>query len=163
MVLPEIGGRIHVGLDKTNGYDFFYRQNVIKPALVGLAGPVDFGRRGIQLAAASSAGDVMPVEAAIERHADGSGTIWCSDHDPMDRTERHARRMPASGQGLYGIESAALQPHRRLCKRFCGGPMLRPAFMSFTNRFSRPTCTMWPITPGAPRANFRCATANITG
>ncbi|HEV2445457.1 MAG TPA: DUF5107 domain-containing protein, partial [Candidatus Sulfopaludibacter sp.] len=31
MVLPEIGGRIHVGLDKTNGYDFFYRQNVIKP------------------------------------------------------------------------------------------------------------------------------------
>jgi hypothetical protein len=39
MVLPEIGGRIHVGMDKTNGYDFFYRQNVIKPALVGLAGP----------------------------------------------------------------------------------------------------------------------------
>jgi len=37
--LPGIGGRIHVGMDKTNGYDFFYRQNVIKPALVGLAGP----------------------------------------------------------------------------------------------------------------------------
>jgi uncharacterized protein DUF5107 len=37
--LPEIGERIHVGIDKTNGYDFFYRQNVIKPALVGLAGP----------------------------------------------------------------------------------------------------------------------------
>ena len=39
MVLPEIGGRIHAGIDKTNGYDFIYRQNVIKPALVGLAGP----------------------------------------------------------------------------------------------------------------------------
>jgi hypothetical protein len=39
MVLPEIGGRIHVGVDKCNGYDFFYRQNVIKRALVGLAGP----------------------------------------------------------------------------------------------------------------------------
>ena len=39
MVLPGIGGRIHVGLDKLNNYDFFYRQNVIKPALVGLAGP----------------------------------------------------------------------------------------------------------------------------
>jgi hypothetical protein len=39
MVLPEIGGRIHIGQDKTNGYDFFYRQNVIKPALVGLLGP----------------------------------------------------------------------------------------------------------------------------
>ena len=39
MIMPEIGGRIQVGLDKVNGYDFFYRQNVIKPALVGLAGP----------------------------------------------------------------------------------------------------------------------------
>src|SRR4029079_7957058 len=39
MILPEIGGRIHVGYDKTTGSDFFYRQNVIKPALVGLAGP----------------------------------------------------------------------------------------------------------------------------
>ena len=39
MILPEIGGRIHIARDKTNGYDFIYRQNVIKPALVGLAGP----------------------------------------------------------------------------------------------------------------------------
>jgi hypothetical protein len=39
MILPQLGGRIHIGYDKTNGYDFFYRQNVIKPALVGLAGP----------------------------------------------------------------------------------------------------------------------------
>ena len=26
MILPELGGRIQVGQDKTNGYDFFYRQ-----------------------------------------------------------------------------------------------------------------------------------------
>ena len=39
MVLPELGGRIHVLQDKTNGYDLIYHQAVIKPALVGLAGP----------------------------------------------------------------------------------------------------------------------------
>jgi hypothetical protein len=39
MVLPELGGRIHFGLDKTRDYDFFYRNNVIKPALVGVTGP----------------------------------------------------------------------------------------------------------------------------
>ncbi len=39
MILPEIGGRIFAGLDKTNRYDFFYRQNVIKPALVGCLDP----------------------------------------------------------------------------------------------------------------------------
>ena len=33
-------GRIFLGQDKQNDdYDFFYRQDVIKPALVGLAGP----------------------------------------------------------------------------------------------------------------------------
>jgi hypothetical protein len=46
MVLPGIGGRIHVGGDKTNGYDFFYWQNVIKP-LVGLAPAPDFRGSGV--------------------------------------------------------------------------------------------------------------------
>src|SRR5215472_14566614 len=35
MVLPELGGRIHVLQDKTTGYDMIYNQPVIKPALVG--------------------------------------------------------------------------------------------------------------------------------
>jgi len=39
MILPELGGRIHRLIDKTNGYDLIYHQAVIKPALVGLAGP----------------------------------------------------------------------------------------------------------------------------
>src|SRR5512140_96754 len=30
MVLPELGGRIHVLQDKTNGYDLIYNQPVIK-------------------------------------------------------------------------------------------------------------------------------------
>ena len=39
MILPEIGGRIQRILDKTNKYDAVYYNEVIKPALVGLAGP----------------------------------------------------------------------------------------------------------------------------
>ena len=39
MILPELGGRIHIAQDKTNDYDVIYRQTVIKPALVGLLGP----------------------------------------------------------------------------------------------------------------------------
>ena len=31
-VLPEVGGRIFEGVDKTNNYNFIYRQHVIKPA-----------------------------------------------------------------------------------------------------------------------------------
>jgi tetratricopeptide (TPR) repeat protein len=85
MVLPEIGGRIHIGLDKINGYDFFYRQNVIKPALVGLAGPWISGGVEFNWPQHHRPATFMPVECQIERGLDGSATIWCSDHDPMSR------------------------------------------------------------------------------
>ena len=37
-ILPEIGGRLFEAVDKSNGYNFIYRQHVIKPALIGLIG-----------------------------------------------------------------------------------------------------------------------------
>lgn len=37
-ILPEIGGRIYSAPDKTTGYDFFYKQHVIKTALIGVLG-----------------------------------------------------------------------------------------------------------------------------
>lgn len=92
MILPEIGGRIHVGYDKLNGYDFFYRQNVIKPALVGLAGPWISGGVEFNWPQHHRPATFMPVEVAIERDHDGSITVWCSDHDPMVRMK-----------GMHGI------------------------------------------------------------
>jgi tetratricopeptide (TPR) repeat protein len=98
MLLPEIGGRIHVGLDKTNDYDFFYRQNVIKPALVGLAGPWISGGVEFNWPQHHRPATFMPVDWEIEESADGSQTIWCSDHDPMNR--------------LKGIHGVCLYPDR---------------------------------------------------
>ena len=98
MVLPQIGGRIHVGLDKTNDYDFFYRQNVIKPALVGLAGPWISGGVEFNWPQHHRPATFMPVETEIERHPDGSVTVWCSDHDPMQRMK-----------GMHGV---CLHPER---------------------------------------------------
>ena len=83
MVLPEVGGRIHIGLDKRTGYDFFYRQNVMKPALVGLAGPWASGGVEFNWPQHHRPATYMPVEVSIEREADGAVTVWCSDHDPM--------------------------------------------------------------------------------
>ena len=37
-ILPEIGGKIYAAKDKTIGYDFFYKNHVIKPALIGALG-----------------------------------------------------------------------------------------------------------------------------
>ena len=75
MILPEIGGRIHVGLDKRTGYDFFYRQNVIKPALVGLAGPWISGGVEFNWPQHHRPATYMPVEWTTEREVDGSVTV----------------------------------------------------------------------------------------
>ena len=85
MILPEIGGRIFAGLDKTNGYDFFYRQHVVKPALVGLLGPWISGGVEFNWPQHHRPSTYMPVHAAIEEDPDGSRTVWLSEHDPMLR------------------------------------------------------------------------------
>ena len=85
MILPEIGGRIHIGQDKTNGYDFFYRQNVIKPALVGLLGPWISGGVEFNWPQHHRPSTYMPVHWEIEESPDGSRTVWLSEHEPMHR------------------------------------------------------------------------------
>jgi tetratricopeptide (TPR) repeat protein len=85
MILPEIGGRIHIGQDKTNDYDFFYRQNVIKPALVGLLGPWISGGVEFNWPQHHRPSTFMPVDHKIQEHEDGSRTVWLSEHEPMNR------------------------------------------------------------------------------
>ncbi|MGH7940513.1 MAG: DUF5107 domain-containing protein [Limisphaerales bacterium] len=85
MILPEIGGRIHAILDKSNGYDLIYNQRVIKPALVGLAGPWASGGIEFNWPQHHRPATFLPTDYEIEEHADGSRTVWCSDHDPMCR------------------------------------------------------------------------------
>jgi len=85
MILPEIGGRIHAIQDKTNGYDAIYNQRVIKPALVGLAGPWISGGIEFNWPQHHRPATFLPVDLEIQEHADGSKTVWLSDHDPMCR------------------------------------------------------------------------------
>lgn len=84
-ILPEIGGRIHAIQDKTNGYDLIYHQPVIKPALVGLAGPWISGGVEFNWPQHHRPSTFMPVAFEIEHHPDGSATVWLSEHDPMAR------------------------------------------------------------------------------
>lgn len=100
LVLPEIGGRIHAICDKVTGYDLVYRQEVIKPALVGLAGPWISGGIEFNWPQHHRPATFLPVEVQIERHADGSVTVWCSDHDPLARMK-----------GMHGV---CLHPGRAM-------------------------------------------------
>ncbi|MBE2215666.1 MAG: DUF5107 domain-containing protein [Opitutaceae bacterium] len=100
LILPQLGGRIHRAVDKSNGYDFIYFQPVIKPALVGLAGPWISGGIELNWPQHHRPSTFMPADVAIEHHADGSATVWLSEHDPMARMK-----------GMHGV---CLHPGRAL-------------------------------------------------
>ena len=85
MILPAIGGRIHRVIDKSNGYDAVYHQPVIKPALVGLAGPWISGGIEFNWPQHHRPSTFMPADVSVERHDDGSVTVWLGEHDPMAR------------------------------------------------------------------------------
>ncbi len=111
VMLPEIGGRIFQGQDKANNdYDFFYRQDVIKPALVGLAGPWISGGVEFNWPQHHRPGTFMPADVFIENEADGAVTVWMSEHDPITRMK-----------GMHGIrlrpDSALIELRARLFNR----------------------------------------------
>ena len=78
-ILPEIGGRLFGALDKTNGYDFIYRQNVIKPALIGMLGAWISGGIEWNFPHHHRATAFMPVDHIMVENPDGSATLWIGE------------------------------------------------------------------------------------
>jgi tetratricopeptide (TPR) repeat protein len=84
-VLPEVGGRIFEGVDKTNNYNFIYRQHVIKPALIGLIGAWISGGVEWNIPHHHRASTFIPVQYKVEENADGSKTIWVGELEVRQR------------------------------------------------------------------------------
>ena len=87
MILPELGGRIQCAYDKTNGYDFVYYNHVIKPALVGLAGPWISGGIEFNWPQHHRPSTFSPVDYSISENADGSVTAYVGETDVMYGTK----------------------------------------------------------------------------
>lgn len=87
MILPELGGRIQRATDKTNNYDFVYYNHVIKPALVGLAGPWISGGIEFNWPQHHRPNTFGPVEYLLEDGENESKTVWVSEIDRMYGTK----------------------------------------------------------------------------
>ncbi|MEF2877602.1 MAG: DUF5107 domain-containing protein [Blautia sp.] len=87
MVLPELGGRIQRAYDKTKDYDFVYYNHVIKPALVGLAGPWISGGIEFNWPQHHRPTTYMPVDYMLQENQDGSKTLFINDVDQMYGTK----------------------------------------------------------------------------
>ena len=86
-ITPEIGGKLYYGTDKTNDYNFIYKNNVVKPANIGMLGAWVSG--GIEWCVIHHhrASTYLPVDYDLIENEDGSKTIWIGETEP-----RHGMR-----------------------------------------------------------------------
>lgn len=85
-VLPEIGGRLFYATDKTNGYEMFYRQHVIKPSNIGMLGAWISGGVEWCVFHHHRASTFLPVNYRLaDNPIDGSKTIWIGEIEPRHR------------------------------------------------------------------------------
>ena len=83
MILPELGGRVQMAYDKIKKRHFVYYNHVVKPALVGLAGPWISGGIEFNWPQHHRPSTYMPVDAKIEENSDGSVTVWINEMERM--------------------------------------------------------------------------------
>jgi tetratricopeptide (TPR) repeat protein len=85
-ILPDSGGKIFEAIDKTDGYHFFYRQHVIKPALISLLGAWISGGVEWDIPHHHRATSFLPTQYAVASASDGSKTVWVGELELRDRT-----------------------------------------------------------------------------
>ena len=83
MVMPELGGRIQMAYDKIKQRHFVYYNHVIKPALVGLAGPWISGGIEFNWPQHHRPSTYSPVDCDIVENKDGSVTVWVNEMERM--------------------------------------------------------------------------------
>ena len=84
-VLPELGGRLYSAVDKSNNYNFFYRNRVVKSSLIGTLGAWISGGIEWNFPHHHKANSMLPANYYLQENEDGSATIWISEFDKRDR------------------------------------------------------------------------------
>lgn len=100
-LMPELGGRIYSAFDKRTGYDFFYKQHVIKPALIGLLGNWISGGCEFNWPCHHRPSTYMPVDVSIEEQPDGAVIVWMSENEPLDRMKGMVGVCLAPGEARF--------------------------------------------------------------
>ncbi|WP_295799045.1 DUF5107 domain-containing protein [Mucilaginibacter sp.] len=110
MILPELGGRIQRAYDKVKNRDFVYYNQVIKPALVGLAGPWISGGIEFNWPQHHRPSTFSPVDFKIQENADGSKTVWVNELEVMFRTKGMAGFTLYPGKAYLEISGKLFNP-----------------------------------------------------
>ncbi len=78
-LLPEHGGHLLNLTDRQTGFETFYRQHVVKPALIGMLGAWISGGVEWNFPHHHRATTAMPIDWRMAANADGSKTVWIGE------------------------------------------------------------------------------------
>ncbi len=84
-LLPEHGGHLLNFTDKATGFETFYRQHVIKPALIGMLGAWISGGVEWNFPHHHRATTAMPIDWRFTANKDGTKTIWIGETELRHR------------------------------------------------------------------------------
>ena len=103
-VTPEIGGKLYYATDKTTGYNFVYKNNVVKPANIGMTGAWVSG--GIEWCVIHHhrASTMLPVDYKLVENSDGSKTIWIGETEPRQQMRWTIGLTMFPGKSYYQTE-----------------------------------------------------------
>ena len=154
-VLPELGGRIFTAEDKGNRYDFFYRQHVIKPALIGMLGAWISGGVEWNVPHHHRASSFLPVDYKVEAGLDGSKTLWVGetelrhrlrwmvgltihpDRSYVEMTVKIINRTPAAQSVLFWINPAVHANENY--------QVIFPPSVQYAVQHAKPEFASWPV------------------
>lgn len=157
-VMPTLGGRIFEAVDKTNGYNFFYRQHVIKPSLIGMVGYWISGGNAWGYPHHHGPHTVAPMDYQIENHADGSTTVWISHIEKMHRLRVLLGYTVRPGSSTVEMTIKPYNPTPYTCSfLFWANPSVHvdstyqvifPPSVEYVTQHHKSEMTSWPIADG---------------
>ena len=109
--LPELGGRLHSVLDKTQNVEMFHRNQVIKPGMIAMRGAWISG--GVEWNTGPHGHTVTvlsPVNAMLGRAPDGSAYLEISNHEQIFRTRWNVRVTLHPGRACLDQEIRLFNP-----------------------------------------------------
>ena len=109
MILPELGGRVQMAYDKIKQRHFIYYNQVIKPALVGLAGPWISGGIEFNWPQHHRPSTFMPVDCTIEE-GDDYVTVWVNERERMFHQQGQAGFTLRNGCAYLEIQGKVYNP-----------------------------------------------------
>ena len=109
-VAPEIGGKVYYGTDKTNGYNFIYKNNVVRPSNIGMLGAWVSG--GIEWCVIHHhrASTMLNVDYDLADNKDGSKTIWIGETEPRHRMRWTIGITSYPGKSYFSAEVKITNP-----------------------------------------------------